>query len=61
VNVILNVPTPAFVAKSGKIMSLQMTLPRGSSEPVALPMSGGFSGSPPADPVREYVTLIVVA
>jgi hypothetical protein len=42
-------------------MSLQMTLPRGSSEPVALPMSGGFNGSPPLDPLREYVTLIVFA
>jgi len=61
VNVILNVPSPAFVARLGKIMSLQTTLPRGVSEPVALPMSGGFSGSPPADPLREYVTLIMSA
>src|SRR6266851_2039181 len=38
-----------------------MTLPRGRSEPVAVPMSGGFSGSPPPDPLRAYVTLIVAA
>ena len=57
----MNVPSPAFVARLGKIMSLQITLPRGVSEPVALPKSGGLSGSPPPDPVREYVTLIVSA
>jgi hypothetical protein len=28
---------------------------------VALPISGGFSGSPVPDPLREYVTLIVSA
>jgi hypothetical protein len=36
-------------------------LPRGESEPVALPMSGGFDGSPPPDPLSEYVTLITSA
>src|SRR5260370_29918042 len=59
--VILNVPSPAPVAKSGKTMSLQIMFPRGRSEPVALPISGGFSGSPVPDPLREYVTLIVSA
>jgi hypothetical protein len=49
------------VARSGKITSLQITLPRGVSEPEALPKSGGFSGSPPPDPLREYVTLIMFA
>jgi hypothetical protein len=42
-------------------MSLQITLPKGVSEPVALPKSGGLSGSPPPDPLREYVTLITFA
>jgi hypothetical protein len=42
-------------------MSLQVTPPRGRSEPVALPTSCGFSGSPVPDPLREYVTLIVSA
>ena len=28
---------------------------------MALPISGGFSGSPVPDPLREYVTLIVSA
>jgi len=61
VNVILNVPSPDPVDKSGKIISPQVTLPRGRSEPVALPISGGFVGSPPPAPLREYVTLIVSA
>jgi hypothetical protein len=42
-------------------MSLQTMLPKGESEPVALPKSGGFSGSPPPDPLREYVTSIMFA
>ena len=42
-------------------MSLQVTFPRGKSEPVALPISGGFSTSPVPNPVRVYVTLIVAA
>jgi hypothetical protein len=42
-------------------MSLQIMLPSEESEPVALPKSGGLSGSPPPDPVREYVTLIMFA
>jgi hypothetical protein len=36
-------------------------LPKGESEPVALPKSGGFIGSPPLDPLKEYVTLMVLA
>jgi hypothetical protein len=42
-------------------MSLHVMLPNGDSEPVALPSSGGSSGSPPPDPVREYVTLTELA
>jgi hypothetical protein len=42
-------------------MSLQITFPKGVSDPVALPMSGGFSGSPPPDPLREYATLTMFA
>jgi hypothetical protein len=42
-------------------MSLQVTFPSGSSEPLAIPISGGFNGSPEPDPLREYVTLIVSA
>jgi hypothetical protein len=61
VNVILNVPSPAPVAILGKIMSSQTTLPSGESEPVALPMSGGFAAVPLLDPLREYVTSIVAA
>jgi len=61
VNVIVNVPSPTPVAKLGKTWSLQMTPPMGVSEPVALPISGGFSGSPLPDPLRAYVTLIVSA
>ena len=60
-NVIVNVPSPAPVAKLGKITSFHVMSPRGDNEPVALPSSGGLSGSPPPDPVREYVTLTVLA
>jgi hypothetical protein len=35
--------------------------PRGESEPVAFPKSGGLSGSPPPDPLSAYVTSIVSA
>jgi hypothetical protein len=60
-NVIVNVPTFAPVARLGKLMSCHVMLPSGTTEPVPLPINGGFAGSPDPTALIEYVALIVVA